>query len=75
MEKMEAAIIKMVRDYLRQFDEKPRLFDDEDKLIFSTNADAKESKGVYIIDAAFGRGIDFKFKKNAFVIVILNDDI
>ena len=51
------------------------MFDDEDKLIFSTNADAKESKGVYIIDAAFGRGIDFKFKKNAFVIVILNDDI
>ena len=75
MEKMEAAIIKIVRDHLRQFDEKPRLFDDEDKLIFSTNADAKESKGVYIIDAAFGRGIDFKFKKNAFVIVILNDDI
>ena len=75
MEKMEAGIIKMVRDYLRQFDEKPRLFEDEDKLIFSKNADAKESKGVYIIDAAFGRGIDFKFKKNAFVIVILNDDI
>ena len=75
MKKMETAIIKMVRDYLRQFDEKPRLFNDEDKLIFSTNADAKESKGVYIIDAAFGRGIDFKFKKNAFVIVILNDDI
>ena len=75
MEKMEAAIIKMVKQFLAQFEEKPRLFEDEDNLIFSTNADAKESKGVYIIDAAFGRGIDFKFKKNAFVIVILNDDI
>ena len=65
----------MVNQFLVWFDEKPRLFDDEDKLIFSTNADAKESKGIYIIYAAFGRGIDFKFKKNAFVIVILNDDI
>ena len=33
------------------------------------------SNGVFIVDKAFGRGIDFKFKKEASVLIILNEDI
>ena len=44
-------------------------------MLNNTNEVAKISNGVFIVDKAFGRGIDFKFKKEASVLILLNDDI
>ena len=33
------------------------------------------SNGVFIVDKDFGRGIDFKFMKEASVLILLNDDV
>ena len=44
-------------------------------MLNNTNEVAKKSNGVFIVDKAFGRGIDFKFKKEASVLILLNDDI
>ena len=50
-------------------------FNDEEELLNNTNHVAKVANGVFIVDKAFGRGIDFKFKKEASVLILLNDDI
>ena len=36
-------------------------FNEEEELLNNTNEIAKKSNGVFIVDKAFGRGIDFKF--------------
>ena len=41
---------------------------------FAIDKAARAEQGVYPLATGFGRGIDFKFAKDAFVLVIMNGD-
>ena len=42
---------------------------------FAIDKAARAEHGVYALATGFGRGIDFKFAKDAFVLVIMNGDL
>ena len=47
----------------------------EKELTFDIDKAARAEHGVYALATGFGRGIDFKFAKDAFVLVIMNGDL
>jgi hypothetical protein len=47
----------------------------EQELMFAIDKAAKAENGVFALATGFGRGIDFKFAKDAFVLVIMNGDL
>ena len=47
----------------------------EKGLTFAIDKAARAEHGVYALATGFGRGIDFKFAKDAFVLVIMNGDL
>ncbi len=47
----------------------------EQELTFAIDKAARAEQSVYALVTGFGRGIDFKFAKDAFVLVIMNGDL
>ena len=47
----------------------------EEELAYAVDRAAKTENGVYALATSFGRGIDFKFAKDAFVLIIFNGDL
>ena len=47
----------------------------EQELTFAVDRAAKATHGVYALASGFGRGIDFKFAKDAFVLIIMNGNL
>lgn len=47
----------------------------EEELAYAVDKAAKTDHGVYTLATSFGRGIDFKFATDAFVLIILNGDL
>ena len=47
----------------------------EEELTYAVDKAAKTVDGVFALSTSFGRGIDFKFAKDAFVLIILNGEL
>ncbi len=47
----------------------------EQELTFAIDKAARAEHDVYALTTGFGRGIGFKFAKDAFVLVIMNGDL
>jgi len=75
LEKKDSGLVTQITKAAQSNKLPVKLFNDEEELLNNTNEIAKMSNGVFIVDKAFGRGIDFKFKKEASVLILLNDDI
>ena len=47
----------------------------EEELTYAVDKAAKTENGVFALSTSFGRGIDFKFAQDAFVLIILNGNL
>ncbi len=65
----------MMKKMTMQFPENFCAVKNEQELTFAIDKADRAEHGVYALARGFGRGIDFKFAKDAFVFVIMNGDL
>jgi hypothetical protein len=74
-EQKDDKLLSMMKKMTNQFPGNFCAVNNEQELTFAIDKAARAENGVYALATGFGRGIDFKFAKDAFVLVIMNGDL
>ncbi len=74
-ERKDEKLLSMMKKMTTQFLGNICAVNNEKELTFAIDKAARAEHGVHALTTGFGRGIDFKFAKDAFVLIIMNGDL